>query len=233
MRAVRGSGGASRPYYADADFERISEEELLAQRLLSAGPQPMRIDRFIEKRFGVTPEYEELPPGILGYTEFDASGVRAIFVSRRLSEAQDKVQERRINTTLAHEAGHGLLHAYLFALDSFPRSLFEDSDDVGAQRILCREERQNASATRAYDGQWWEFQANRMIGALLLPRSLVRIALEDLFVLRGTIGAATLPDDQRTMAEGRLSHLFDVNPRVARIRIGQLYPPSDAAQLTL
>ena len=233
MKEVRGRGGVSRPFYSDADFERIAEEELRAQGLLPTTPGPIRIERFVEKRFGITPEYEELPRGVLGYTEFDSSGVRAVFVSRTLSEVGGKVQERRINTTLAHEAGHGLLHAHLFALDSFPRSLFEDSEDVDPQRILCREEREASSALRGYDGAWWEVQANRMIGGLLLPRSLVREALDDLFASRGGIGARSLPNDQRLVAETRLSTLFDVNPRVAQLRIRRLYPPADEAQLTL
>ena len=45
-----------------------------------------------------------------------------------------------MNSTLAHEAGHMLLHGHLFALQrrAGTRSLFEDDLDEERQTILCR-----------------------------------------------------------------------------------------------
>jgi len=233
MRDVHAGGTAKRPFFADDEFERIAQEELLGAGLLPSEPQAVRVERFIEKRFRVTPQYEALTPGLLGYTEFGPEGVRAIIVSRDLSEDGARVAERRINTTLAHEAGHGLLHTHLFVLDSFPRDLFENAEDVGSTRILCRQENEESVPRRKYDGRWWEVQANRMMGALLLPRKLVGTALTDLMVARGALGALVLPDDVREEAKHRLSDAFDVNPIVAQIRMNQLYPLADGHQLTL
>ena len=234
MRAVRSKGSSgSRPFFTDDEMERTATEELRALDLLPSSPQAIRIDRFVEKRFGNScVRYEQLEGGVLGYTQFGRRGVEAIIVSRALSEERSRVAERRINTTLGHEAGHGLLHAHLFALDSFPIALFENASEVTPTRILCREATPAADRQRRYDGRWWEFQANRMMGALLLPRPLVHACLSSLFAKAGTLGAV-LPDAERPAAARLLSDVFDVNPIVAQIRVQTLYAPIDSSQLTL
>lgn len=226
--------GARRPYFTDAEFERIAEETLGEHALLPSSPAPVRIGRFIEKRFGVTPDFVELPGGLLGLTQFTPQGeVSAVIVARQLSDAGSRVAERRINTTLAHEAGHGLLHAQLFVRDSFLRDLFEGSEDVEPSRVLCRETTPVTPSMSGYRGEWWEYQANRMMGALLLPRGLVTSCLDDLFEPRGLLGRHGLPDTAREAARHRISDTFDVNPIVASFRIDHLFPTEDPQQLTL
>ena len=234
MKTFRQGAFANRPFFTDDEMERTATEELRAANLLPSSPSAVRIERFVEKRFGQScVRYEPLVGGILGYTQFGPKGVEAIIVSRALTEEGSRVAERRINTTLGHEAGHGLLHAHLFVLDSFPISLFENAAEVTRTRILCRDDTDASERPRRYDGRWWEFQANRMMGALLLPRPLVHTCLEGLLVREGTLGAASLPDGSRHAATALLSEVFDVNPAVAKIRIGTLYPMRDSGQLTL
>ena len=84
------------------------------------------------------PQYEDLPEGVLGFTKFTKKGVEAIVIAAALDAEKGKVAERRLRTTLAHEAGHGLLHAYLFALDEKPLHLF-DADSHADHKILCRD----------------------------------------------------------------------------------------------
>ena len=91
-----------RPYYTSQDIESICVDELQRMGLFPESPKPVRIDRFVEKRFGVVPQYENLPHGVLGFTEFGRKGVEAIVVSRLLSEEGSATADRRINTTLAH-----------------------------------------------------------------------------------------------------------------------------------
>ena len=234
MKTFRQGAFANRPFFTDDEMERTATEELRAAELLPSSPSAIRIERFVEKRFGSScVRYEALDRGILGYTQFGPSGVEAIIVSRALSEDGSRVAERRINTTLAHEAGHGLLHAHLFMLDSFPISLFDSAEDVTQTRILCRDDTDPSERPRRYDGRWWEFQANRLMGALLLPRPLVHTCLEGLLVREGALGAGLLLDGFRPTAAGLLSEVFDVNPAVAKIRIDTLYPKRDSSQLTL
>jgi len=211
-----------RPYYEVKDIETICADELRAVGLYPSKPEPVRIDRFIEKRFGVTARYEDLPEGVLGYTKFGAKGVEAIVVARSLSEEGTQPAERRISATLAHEGGHGLLHAHLFALGTKPKSLFDDADQDMPQ-ILCRSVTGEGPAKNLYSGRWWEFQANQAIGALLLPGDLVEQALAPYFVNQGSLGVKTLDFSRREEAVMALSEIFDVNPVVARIRVDQMY----------
>ena len=128
-----------RPYYESHEIERICEDALRQVDLLPSSPSPIRIDRFIEKRFTVTPIYEDLDKGVLGFTEFGPKGVQSVVVARALDEEGTKPAERRIRTTLAHEAGHGLLHAHLFVLGKQSKPLFGDFTKSNAPKVLCRD----------------------------------------------------------------------------------------------
>src|SRR6266480_1646754 len=128
MRSYRPKSGPfqERPYYETQEIERICEDALREVDLLPSSPSPIRIDRFIEKHFGVTPVYEDLEKGVLGFTEFGPNAVQSVVVARTLDEEGTKPAERRIRATLAHEAGHGLLHAHLFVLGNQSKPLFGD-----------------------------------------------------------------------------------------------------------
>ncbi len=238
MKILRVDGGPfrERPYYKDEEIEVMAEDELHKVQLLPGTPQPIRIDRFIEKRFNIYPQYEALPPGVLGFTRFGTKGAQEVVVSRVLSEEGGRVSERRLNTTLAHEAGHMLLHGHLFALElrGGQSALIRDGIDSRDQKILCRTGVVGPEpASASYDGRWWEFQANQAIGPLLLPRSLVREALAPVLVTRGHMGLTTLDEESREEGVERLVAAFDVNPAVARLRTDKLYPPVEGGQLTL
>lgn len=228
-----------RPYYTDQEIESICADELRRVGLFPESPQPVRIDRFLEKRFGVVPQYEKLPHGLLGFTKFGPRGVEAIVVSRLLSEEGSTIADRRINTTLAHEGGHGLLHTHLFALKHRSRALrmFEDALGQKQQKILCRTDGVQGTGDRektiSYNGRWWEYQANRVIGALLLPRSLVQEALESSLHSQGAFGTKTLDADRRPEAVRILADTFEVNPVVARIRLEEVFPQAVDRQMVL
>jgi hypothetical protein len=226
MKTYRTKSGpfSERPHFQPAEIDRICDDELRKAGLFPADPQAIRIDRFVEKRFNVVPQYEDLPSGVLGYTRFGKKGVEAIVISAALDAEGGKVSERRVRTTLAHEAGHGLLHAYLFALDDKPLHLF-DADSRTDPQILCRDVQGEERKVRAYDGRWWEFQANRAMGGLLCPRTLVQSALKPYLVPSGSLGGESLNEARREEAIRALANIFDVNPAVTKIRINELYPP--------
>jgi hypothetical protein len=235
MKTYRTRSGpfTERPYYKDQEIEGICLDELRAAGLYPATPAPIRIDRFIEKRFGVSPTYEDLGDGILGLTKFGSKGVQEVIVARSLDEDGGKPAERRIRTTLAHEAGHGLLHAHVFLSMSKEQSLFGDYTDPKAPKVLCRDVTGTTALRPGYDGRWWEYHANRAIGAFLLPRPLVYMALEPLMVKRGALGMSVLESAKRGEAVAVLTEVFDVNPAVAKIRLEDVYPAADENQLTL
>ncbi len=225
MKTVRSKTGpfSERPHFEPSEIDRICFDELRKEGLYPESPGAIRIDRFVEKRFEVVPQYEDLPEGVLGFTKFGKNGVEAIVISAALDAEKGKVAARRVRTTLAHEAGHGLLHAYLFALDEKPLHLF-DADSHSDHQILCRDVQGEERKVRAYDGRWWEFQANRAMGGLLCPRALVQEALKPYLVPSGSLGAVSLDEKRREEATRVVADIFDVNPIVMKIRINELYP---------
>lgn len=229
FRATRGPF-RERPYYSTQEVERICEDALRGVDLYPLSPQPIRIDRFIEKHFKVVPTYEDLGNGLLGLTRFGSKGVQAVIVARALDEEGGVTADRRIRTTLAHEAGHGLLHAHLFVLGRDEKTLFGDFTDPNTPKVLCRDEADpSGKNTRAYS--WWEYQANLGIGALLLPRSLVQAALDPILTESGILQIKTLDASSHETAAKLLADTFDINPVVARIRLKELYPHSTQLHL--
>jgi hypothetical protein len=233
MKTYRPKSGpfSERPHFEPSEIDRICADELRKEGLYPNSPEAIRIDRFVEKRFNVVPQYEDLPGGVLGFAKFTKKGVEAIVVATALDAEKGKVAERRVRTTLAHEAGHGLLHAYLFALDEKPIHLF-DADSHSDHKILCRDVQGGERKSRAYDGRWWEFQANRAIGGLLCPKTLVQEALKPFLVPIGSLGAVSLDEKRRDEAVRTLADIFEVNSIVAKIRITELYP-AETGQLRL
>jgi hypothetical protein len=223
-----------RPFFKDEDIEAICLSELQNVQLLPPSPAPVRIDRFIEKRFGISHQYEDLTDGVLGLTVFCGNGIEAVIVARALDDEGTKVADRRIRSTLAHEAGHGLLHAQLFGLEQQTQQLFGDFSDPMKPKVLCRDVvPSEAKSKQAYDGRWWEFQANCAMGCLLLPKALVDEVLQPFFAILGSFGRKVLSEARRVEAARCVSDVFDTNPIVARLRIDRLYPAKDNSQLSL
>ena len=231
MKTFRSKQGpfAERPFYSDEEIERTCSEELRGVDLYPATPAPVRIERFIEKRFGVSVEYADLGPGVLGFTRFGKAGVEQVVVSRALDEEGTVASERRVRSTLAHEAGHGLFHTHLFVLTGQCALFPEGNSDK--PRVLCRDAQ--AGDRRGYKGEWWEYQANRAIGALLLPGGLVRSVIQEFKAPSGGLGLMTLPVESREACALRLAEVFDVNGVVARLRLDELEPLTKGGQPTL
>ncbi len=215
------------PYFSDQDVDTLCFDELSAQGLLPTEPNAIRIDRFIEKRFGRPHTYADLTDGVLGLTKFSARGVQEIVLARVLEDDISKPSERRLRSTLAHEVGHALLHAHLFALGQ-QRPLLGDWSDKQAPKVLCRE-----PGHKDYSGHWWEYQANMVMGAILLPRSLVQKALEPYLQSEGSLGVRILSVDARSAAVRGLADVFDVNPAMVRIRLEKIVPTISSGQLSL
>jgi len=224
-----------RPFFKLKEIESICREELQNVNLYPSSPSPIRIDRFIEKRFGIQLTYDDLPEGLLGFTRFNQNGVEEIVISNALDAEGTTPAERRLRSTAAHEVGHGLLHAHLFVLGRQPTSLFGDGLAPDAPKILCREDGLPGAANRSKvkpTYRWWEFQANQAMGALLLPKLLVEKALTPIISVQGVMDVSVLPAANHEDAVQLVAEVFNVNPIVARIRLKDLYPVSDA-QLTL
>lgn len=233
MKTLKARSGpfSERPFFTVEEIDQIAIDELQKFGLYPSSPSPIRIERFINQRFKVSPTYEDLPDDVLGYTRFGKKGVQDIIVSRSLSDEGTTVSENRVSSTLAHEAGHGLLHTHLFVLGAENQSLFNHSD-VSQTKVLCRQPGVlNAGTESHYHGQWWEYQANLCMGALLLPKPLVLESMKSFVSAEGIMGITTLPNGRREQAVRHVADVFEVNPIVARIRIAQLYPQGSEQQM--
>lgn len=221
MKTRGGTKGpfGQRLYLPASQIERLCEDALRSVGLFPEAPSAIRIERFIEKKFGLTPEYSALPAGVLGYTVFEATRPVTIVVDRGLAESDSIVAQRRINTTLAHEAGHCLFHAQFFGRAQSSEELFLDGQEPEAPKILCRDE-----PSPSYQGKWWEYQANAAISPLLLPKDLVVTAVRPFVESRGLLALPALGDRMRRDAEVALAEIFEVNPVVARIRLAEMFP---------
>lgn len=212
-----------RLYLHENHIERISREALASVELLPENPGPVRIERFIYLAFGFEEEYETLPSNIMGCAKFTRNGLRRIIVNRDLAEQDDPVSRLRVRSTLAHEAGHGIFHNQLFIekleRDAMTRLLDDGEglfDSVSAEGFMCRAE---AGMTEVPKFEWWEYQANLAMAALLLPLHLVVEAARGHLpkVLSGTGAFET----RVAAAEREIASLFAVSRKMVSIRLGK------------
>jgi len=218
--------------YGTVEIDQICEDALRKARLLPAEPEPIKIDLFLERYFEVVVDYQDLGEGILGSTIFNSNGaVTGFLISPRIEEDGTETGERRARATLAHEGGHGLLHPRLFMKDQATGDLFGSlkTHKAAPPNFLCRNSDIGAvGSALKYDGRWWEWQANRAIGGLLLPKKLVtRVAAK--FTTQGDFGPILI-ETKRSTLEKEIAQIFNVNPAVARIRIAEMYSADDASE---
>lgn len=228
MKTYKAKSGIfdERVWYEHSEMENICLNALRSVDLLPDSPAPIRIDRFLKKKFGVDAEYENLPDGVLGYTEFGEKGVEKIVIAQSLDIDTSVTSERRIYTTMAHEAGHGLFHSHLFYFKG--ATLFEEMREN--PKIMCRDELRNVFNGNNYNNEWWEYQANVAIGGLLIPRPLAEEVL-DSFTMSSGLSVKMLDESKFDIAVRTLSDTFNVNPAVAKIRVREIFPKTSQKSL--
>lgn len=211
--------------YEPREIDDICLDALKKAKLLPSDPEPIKIDLFLEKYFEVTVLYEDIGEGIMGSTVFNSIGaVTGFTIAPWIEEEGTATADRRVRSTLAHEGGHGLLHPKLFITDQTGDLFGHSSVDHRRRNFVCRSTdiTPGATAIPKYDGRWWEWQANRAIGGLLLPRPTVRKLVTQ--YLEETNFGPRLKEYQRHRAENEVAEAFDVNPSVARIRLEEMFP---------
>lgn len=221
---------ARRPYFPGNQIQDICLRALKNAKLLPHRPGPVRIDRLIEKAFDVVPDYGDLPAGVLGLSQFVDGRVDRIVVSGALDRTGTLVSDRRVRATLAHEAGHVLLHSELFKADSESSPLFGDWGEPRAPKVLCRDI--GPARQVAHQTEWYEYQANQAIGGLLLPRPLVEVVLSQ-SVEYTTAGFQSLSEARAQRVVSEMSDVFEVNPVVAKIHLKKLFPQRGSGQFAL
>lgn len=203
-----------RLWYDAKEIDELMEAELRRSGIARIGERAVDVDAFIETYLRINPEFVELPRGVQGATDFFPDGTVKMRISAGLSERaarQEPGAEHLMRTTLAHEAAHVLLHRILFLSQS--EALFGGQ---ASRQELCRDIR----PVRGYTGEWWEWQANRGMGALLLPRS-------EVIEVAGPWTAAVLRDGQLVRIIGRR---YQVSTQAVRFRLEQIKGSPDPRQ---
>lgn len=177
------------------------------------------VDEVLARAFGVQPDFGDFDNSCLGRTIFEADGTHTVKINRLLAEEADSsvVARRRLRSTLAHEAAHIAFHGVLHPLHQGP-GLFPDLAEPTA--VMCRLE----SIEGARDETpWWEFQANRGMASLLLPRDLVRDHLTAVLDRRGLGDTrAALAAKQGKAVIDELAEVFDVSFEMTFYRLQAL-----------
>jgi Zn-dependent peptidase ImmA (M78 family) len=129
-----------------------------------------------------------------------------------LRAEREPAAERLLRSTLAHEAAHVLLHRVLFLRES--RSLFSG---LATRTELCRT---IGVARPGYSGEWWEWQANRGMAALLMPAGRLRNWLAEQSPSPATAGEGRLRVSLAVRAAA--ADAFGVSSDAIKRRLAQL-----------
>lgn len=226
---------STRLWFEDGEIDRLCVAELRRLELLPDSPSPVAIDAFFPRRHQIDETYVTSKPGRLGALKFNVKGVEALYISRELAEDESQVSQRRVRSTVAHEGRHALFHTELYIerivrLTSH-RDLFgEDAKptaDVGRDTFTCGGE----TAPTPKPDEWWEYQANQAMAALLLPAHLVRTAMDHLAPNFAALDVGTQQAAMRRV-DRELADVFDVNPIMVAYRTRDWWAES-AQQPTL
>lgn len=222
-----GRDGKLRLWLDVDDIEAIMESELRKAGLFPTPLNPVvDLETFIEKYLGVSlDQYAELEPSVLGQTEFYPNRPPRVLINRDLTGAAMDEDDTpagvlgRWRATLAHEASHVILHRILFELDGAEGNLFGDNPEARNPQRLMRCLKANVlfrnSAT-----DWREFQANRAMAALLMPRTVFKsIAADAIERLRLGPDEFVLGSLIVRQLAGEISSLFEVSKQATIIRL--------------
>ncbi len=234
MNSSRTSLSGDRRPHSERALEGMASDALRKHfRVIPEQPGQISIDRLVEEMFGFNETYENLDRGVLGEIHFgiDERPI-AIRLARRLGDLRSPTrrleQERRV--TLAHECAHGIAHSKLFA-DRLRREKAPLLPGVAEHQthIACRGRdlaigsiRPRATAT---DEVWLEWEANYLMGALLIPQHLL-LKVVSPWIAGPPDGIAPryLPSSRQHVAIEAVAETFDVTLDLAAQRVEIVVP---------
>jgi Zn-dependent peptidase ImmA (M78 family) len=148
------------------DFE-VEAEKLLNQYGKSVRPitaPPVPVEHILEGFLDLQLEVDDLNPGNV---KRDNLGCLYIEQKRVVVDSRLEDQEGRYNFTLAHEAGHWILHRDNYLREKDQLLLFEQETKPS---IVCRVSQRKQPV---------EWQADRFASALLMPERMVKSLLQE------------------------------------------------------
>jgi len=215
MRWYRDRDGVQQVYLQDGEIDEITESELRKAGLMpSVDACRVDIDLFVERHLGARLDLgAELDEDVLGVTELRRGEPAKILINRELTDAAFEIDEYsgmlgRWRATLAHEGIHVLLHGLLVELNPDQQSMFDEETIVDDRVVRCYK-RDTSFVRRTPNPR--EFQANKGMAALLMPRSVF-----------GEVARAHVESESVPELIDHLARRFEVSRQAARIRLSDL-----------
>lgn len=213
-------------FLPEKHIERAASELLFAygQRFGAVAAPPVPAEEIIECHFGLSLGFDDLrtsfaDSGILGATWI---ADKKVLIDQSLDPTTNPRIEGRYRFTVAHEAGHWVLHRHQL-VETRGTPLF---DGTPAPSVICRSTGNKPQIER---------QADYFAGYLLMPEELVRrvwadltgdvapyVAEDELRQLRERFGLAH--DEQPTVdVAKRMAEVFHVSGQAMQIRLLALH----------
>jgi hypothetical protein len=217
VRYVRDTvhGFQERPHYEPSELDTMFEHDVIAFLKKKYGVADFPISTedlttLIERKadFDQFADLTSYGAGVEGMTEFPRGGGKPIV---RISETVHRY-ENRLRTTLTHEYGHVILHAYLFALAERQLKL---APNRKPNAIYCY--RDNMLPVGKTD--WMEWQAGYASGASLMPKSFVTKLMGSLHERFGTYGPVSADSKNGRALVAAMVESFQVSREAAEVRL--------------
>jgi Zn-dependent peptidase ImmA (M78 family) len=217
MKSVRDTvhGFQERPHYESSELDTMFERTVTTflKKKYGTVDFPIRTDdltTLIEQNVSDLDQFADLTAygaGVEGMTEF-LRGKKPVV---RISETVHRV-ENRLRTTLTHEYGHVVLHAYLFAMAERQLKL---APNQKANAIYCY--RDTMLTSKKTD--WMEWQAGYACGASLMPRSYVTKLVAGIQERLGIYGPVSGDSKNGRALIAAMVDSFQVSREAAEVRL--------------
>ncbi len=231
MKNYRSATGERRLWFDEGEIEWMMEDELRKASLFPCPSDPIvDLESLLEIHLGVKLDiHAVLEDDVLGVTEFMGGKKPLVSINKALTSRAETEESPsgilgRWRATMAHEAGHVILHRGFVEVPFEQGSFFTGTSKESGSSLFRCQERDVSFRGGNYD--WREVQANRGMAALLMPAKVFReIVLDivkadksdDLFLQIPETGSAEFSD---LLLE--ISKRCEVSQEAARIRLESL-----------
>lgn len=210
-----------RPHYTPAELDRQCEKIIVDYLKGKYGEAKFPVSTedlksLIERDADSLDCYADLSEhgeDVEGVTEFRPGKKPVVFISEELTT--DERYENRLRTTLTHEYGHVVFHAYLFTLQQDQGQLFSS---VKTERLISK--RENIVGAPSTD--WMEWQAGHVCGAILMPITFLQKLVADFRSTKNHFGPFAVGSEKGRELLRLVMKEFQVSEDAARVRLSKL-----------
>ena len=211
---------AQRPYYSEAELDALCERKITEFLTRKRGKVAFPIETddlksLIEQDASDLDAFADLSSegvGVQGVTDFFPGKKPKVRISHTLS---GDASEHRLRTTLSHEWGHVWLHAPLY--DAIPLGL-----DLFPSCCPKPHQCHRHTIVEAHKGDWLEWLAGFVCGAVLMPASHVQLMLNRIAERTGHYGPALISTGHANGLINTLSETYHVSKDAARVRLERM-----------